>query len=121
MATVLALKGLSCGHCVANVTKTLEIMAGSTDVQLTKYFAKVIGEIDPQALIDAIIAKGYSAEIATPNLVLALNGLSCDHCIKNVSNALTAVENVDIVEVEKMRQKFMGTLKRKRSLRLFGL
>ncbi|WP_265474271.1 heavy-metal-associated domain-containing protein [Mergibacter septicus] len=58
--------------------------------------------------MEAIEKVGYQAELAQADHVLALEGLSCGHCIARVEKALIAVEQVFWVEVEKQLLKFMG-------------
>ncbi|TCP93513.1 copper chaperone CopZ [Cricetibacter osteomyelitidis] len=109
--TILALSGLSCGHCVKNVTQVLEKIDGVETVTVTKEFAKVVGDVDPQILIEAVKAEDYGAELAgEPSVYLALNGLSCGHCIKNMEKALSAVENAEIFDVSKTEAKIYGNV-----------
>lgn len=106
--TILALKDLSCGHCVKNVTNVLEKIDGVESVQVTLHFAKITGNVDPQILIQAVIDAGYQAELASPNFVLNLSGLNCGHCVKSVEKALSAVENIDVFDVTKTEAKIYG-------------
>jgi copper ion binding protein len=64
MQTTLKVTGMTCGHCVAAVTKALEAIPGveKADVSLEKAQAVVSGEADPQAMIDAVKEEGYEAE-----------------------------------------------------------
>jgi len=106
---VLALTELSCGHCIKNVKQTLEKLDGVENAEVTLNFAKVNTSLSPQVLIDAITKAGYGAQVAQPNLVLTLGGLACGHCVKSVENALSAVENLDVFEVDKTEAKIYGT------------
>ncbi len=107
--TILALKDLSCGHCVKSVTAVLEQLDGVEQVQVTLHFAKVMGDVSAQHLIDAIVAAGYGAELAQPDFELALSGLNCGHCIKSTEKALSAVENIDVFDVSKTSAKIYGS------------
>lgn len=62
--TTLKVTGMTCGHCVAAVTKALEAIPGveKADVSLEKAQAVVSGEADQQAMIDAVKEEGYEAE-----------------------------------------------------------
>ena len=106
---VLALTELSCGHCIKNVKQTLEKLDGVENAEVTLNFAKINTSLSPQVLIDAITKAGYGAQVAQPNLVLSLGGLACGHCVKSVENALSAVENLDVFEVDKTEAKIYGT------------
>ena len=105
---VLALTELSCGHCIKNVKQTLEKLDGVENTEVTLNFAKINTSLSPQVLIDAITKAGYGAQVAQPNLVLTLGGLACGHCVKSVENALSAVENLDVFEVDKTEAKIYG-------------
>jgi Cu+-exporting ATPase len=61
--TVLALEGLSCGHCVASTRKALEAVSGAQDVEVTIDQAIVKGEANSQSLIDAVENAGYHARL----------------------------------------------------------
>ena len=56
-------KGMSCGHCVASVTKALQGIAGVSDVQvdLEKGEARYTGNVDKQLIRDAIAKIGFEA------------------------------------------------------------
>jgi len=68
MAGTLTLKvtGMTCGHCVAAVTKALQKVPGveGVEVSLERGQAVVRGAADPQALIAAVKKEGYGAEAA---------------------------------------------------------
>ncbi|MCW9709605.1 cation transporter [Avibacterium sp. 21-586] len=61
---VLTLSDLSCQHCVKSVQKTLDNIVGvhSAEVSLDK--AVVVGDVEPQVLINAIVEAGYQAHLA---------------------------------------------------------
>lgn len=61
--TVLALEGLSCGHCVASTRKALEAVSGAQEVEVTVDKAIVKGEASSQNLIDAVENAGYHARL----------------------------------------------------------
>jgi len=56
---------MTCGHCVAAVTKALEGLPGveKADVSLEKAQAIVSGDADTQAMVDAVKEEGYEAEV----------------------------------------------------------
>lgn len=67
--TQLKIDGMTCGHCVAGVTKALQAVPGveRAEVSLAEGRASVAhdGNLDPKALIEAVEEEGYSA--STPN------------------------------------------------------
>ncbi len=65
-ATTIKVTGMTCGHCVASVTKALQKVPGveSADVSLDKAQAIVKGSADALALIAAVKEEGYEATVA---------------------------------------------------------
>ncbi|MFZ7283613.1 cation transporter [Avibacterium avium] len=63
-ATVLALSDLSCQHCVKSVQKTLDGISGVQSAEVSLDKAVVVGDVDPQVLINAIVEAGYQARLA---------------------------------------------------------
>lgn len=65
MQTTLKVTGMTCGHCVAAVTKALENIPGvdKADVSLEKGEAVVAGDADSQAMVAAVKEEGYGAEV----------------------------------------------------------
>ncbi len=64
MQTTLKVTGMTCGHCVAAVTKALENVSGveKADVSLEQGQAVITGDADTAAMIAAIKEEGYGAE-----------------------------------------------------------
>ena len=65
MQTTLKVTGMTCGHCVAAVTKALENIPGveKAEVSLEKAQAIVSGDADSQAMVAAVKEEGYQAEV----------------------------------------------------------
>lgn len=63
--TTIRIKGMSCQHCVASVTKALEELPGVSDVKvdLDKGEASFNGSVDDQKIRDAIANIGFEASI----------------------------------------------------------
>ncbi|OGJ86622.1 MAG: hypothetical protein A2268_13005 [Candidatus Raymondbacteria bacterium RifOxyA12_full_50_37] len=59
-----SIAGMTCSHCVANVTNAISSVAGveSTDVSLDKKTAFVSGPFDPRVVIAAVEKAGYRAK-----------------------------------------------------------
>jgi Cu+-exporting ATPase len=64
LTTTLRVSGMTCPHCVNNVTKALLAVPGVEDTQVTLEdgIAVVTGPVDQTALIQAVVDAGYSAE-----------------------------------------------------------
>jgi copper chaperone len=64
-ATTIRVTGMTCGHCVASVTKALQKVPGveAADVSLEKAQAVVKGSADAQSLIAAVKEEGYEAAL----------------------------------------------------------
>ena len=62
----LNIEGMTCQHCVMNVTKALKAVPGvvSVKVSLDKNMAYVDGEVEAGALIKSVIDAGYQASAA---------------------------------------------------------
>jgi Cu+-exporting ATPase len=64
LTTTLRVSGMTCSHCVNNVTKALLAVSGVDDAQVTldDGIAVVTGSVDRAVLIQAVVDAGYSAE-----------------------------------------------------------
>ncbi len=62
---VLRITGMTCGHCVAAVTKALQSVAGveSVEVSLERGQGLIKGQVEGAQLIKAVEKEGYEAEI----------------------------------------------------------
>ena len=61
----LKVRGMTCGHCSATVTKALQQVSGveSAEVDLERGEAVVTGRADAQRVINAVKEEGYEAEL----------------------------------------------------------
>jgi copper chaperone len=60
----LKIEGMSCGHCKKAVEQALASVPGVervVEVSVERGSARVEGEVDPRALIAAIVDEGYQA------------------------------------------------------------
>ncbi|KAA9000026.1 copper-exporting P-type ATPase CopA [Affinibrenneria salicis] len=106
---LLALQGLSCGHCVQRVKQALEKNAQVEQADVTLNYARITGSADRDALIDCIQQAGYQAEAAgAPDHVLSLSGLNCQHCVASAQRALEAVPDVQAAEVSLSEARVYG-------------
>ncbi|MEW8429706.1 MAG: metal-transporting ATPase, partial [gamma proteobacterium symbiont of Ctena orbiculata] len=62
--TLLKVSGMTCPHCVKNVTSALQAQAGveSAEVTLEDGRALVTGSADQDSLVKAVVEAGYSVE-----------------------------------------------------------
>ncbi len=63
--TKLRITGMTCGHCVAAVTKALQAVPGvqSAEVSLERKQGVVQGAVPAARLVQAVQEQGYDAEI----------------------------------------------------------
>ncbi|WP_277425531.1 CopZ family metallochaperone [Deinococcus psychrotolerans] len=63
--TELMVTGMTCAHCQSAVTRALEGVPGvkEVSVDLSSGLARVRGEADRQALLDAVEEEGYKATL----------------------------------------------------------
>lgn len=107
--TVLALHGLSCMNCAKRVKTALESREDVHHAEVNVHYAKVTGEAETKALIDAVQQAGYQAQEAQePDVELQLSGLSCGHCTETTRKALEAVPGVIVAEVTLESAKVYG-------------
>jgi copper chaperone len=62
----LKITGMNCQHCVGAVKEALEGVAGVARIEtleLESGLALVEGQVDPQALVAAVQAAGYGADL----------------------------------------------------------
>lgn len=61
--TTYTVTGMTCGHCVAAVTKEIEALAGvvQVEVQLEAAIAVVTGTASTDAILAAVVEAGYDA------------------------------------------------------------
>jgi copper chaperone len=62
----LKVSGMTCGHCVAAVTKAVKAVPSVEDVavSLERGEVTVTGHPDPSAVRDAIVSEGYEIQAA---------------------------------------------------------
>ena len=127
--TILALEGLSCGHCVKRVKETLEQRADVEQAEVSIAEARVSGSAQASDLIAAVEQAGYHASLAeasaspknepltetesepealaaapqqlpaTQSFHLLIDGMSCASCVSRVQNALQKVSGVSQARV----------------------
>lgn len=129
-STLLRLGGLSCEHCVMHVKEALEKVPGVTKaiVSLDPMQALVLGDANPEALIQAVQEAGYEASLTKPenkpaeqelsngqpadpvscpleqegkpsSVTLQIGGMMCEHCVMHVAHALEEAAGVTSARV----------------------
>ena len=126
--TLLALEGLSCGHCVKRVKETLEQRADVEQADVSISEARISGSASPADLIAAVEQAGYHAQLAqddahpkpeplaaqpealtaepeelpaqeSESFHLLIDGMSCASCVNRVQSALQQVQGVSQARV----------------------
>ena len=61
--TTIKIKGMSCQHCVASVTKAIDGVSGTSNIQvnLDQGEAHYDGDVNPQTVVEAIEKTGFEA------------------------------------------------------------
>ena len=100
----LRIDGMTCQHCVGRVKHALEAVPGVVQaaVDLESGSADVVcdsGDPDRAALANAITEAGYTASIPEEH-VLRVSGMTCQHCVGRVQEALAAVPGVTAAAVD---------------------
>jgi Cu+-exporting ATPase len=112
----LTVTGMSCGHCVSSVEKSLLAVPGvrSTSVDLTANSAAVVADpgVQSSALAAAVEEAGYGVgdlsndgdeedprpQSASPaelaSLSLAVDGMTCAACVRTIERSLENIEGV---------------------------
>lgn len=100
---------MMCGHCVKAVTKSLETIPGviSAEVSLEGKSAKVASDksIDEGVFKKALEDEGYvltsveGGRSQDTKTTFELEGMSCEHCVKAVRNAVEALDGVKVESV----------------------
>ena len=103
----MRINGMMCDHCKARVTQALESVSGVShvcvDVEANKAAFKVDDTVTDKELNTVITEAGYepvSIERSTETVVLPIEGMMCEHCVKRVNDALTSVVGVNHVHVD---------------------
>ena len=93
----IPVSGMTCDNCVAHVEKALRGVEGVADVQVDLEGAQATVHFSgdqalTRVLAEAVSEAGYS--VPTEDVHLQIGGMSCDHCVNRVTQALRAVPGV---------------------------
>ncbi len=109
MKTTLHIEGMMCQHCVKHVHDALSAMNGVTDVAVDldgkKATVTTTTAIPQNDYAKVITDAGYEltgAEETAPEhpTILHIEGMMCQHCVKHVHDALSAMDGVTAVTVD---------------------
>src|SRR5690606_10110892 len=122
----IRVSGATCGGCARKIRQALEALPGvhQVDVRLPEQLVHVAGSAEPDALLEAIRALDYGAELETtartetveapvpaeatpqvptaldaPLVSLAITGATCAGCVRKIENALRQVPGVERADV----------------------
>lgn len=103
----MEIQGMMCDHCKAKVTQALESVSGVShvrvDVEANKANFEVNDSVTDKELYAVISEAGYKPETierSTNIVVLPIEGMMCEHCVKRVNDALKSVAGVKSVQVD---------------------
>ncbi len=99
------LTGLSCGRCVAKVEQALAKFEQIEQLQVSKTQLVIVGEIEPQTIIELMASLGYQAK---PQYHFALSGLNCGRCVNKLTTVLQADSRIDHINVSQEQLTLSG-------------
>ena len=105
----VGIEGMMCDHCVKAVKGALEKIPGvvSADVSLEQKGAVVSADraLSEAQVTDAIKTEDYEVTsfeiVSTPKetVSIKIDGMMCEHCVKAVTKALSAIDSVTVQSV----------------------
>jgi Cu+-exporting ATPase len=98
----MAIEGMTCASCVRRVENALARTDGVTDATVNLATEEATVSFDPtvvslDTLQKAVTDAGYS--VATSELSLPIDGMTCASCVRRVEKALQSVPGVESVDV----------------------
>lgn len=93
----LPIEGMTCASCVGRVEAALSKVEGvntvSVNLATERADIQASGQIDRQALVQAVEKSGYT--VAAGSVELSVEGMTCASCVGRVERALKAVPGVN--------------------------
>jgi len=94
---ILPVAGMTCAACVAHVEKALNEVPGVAEAVVNLATERAIvkfknGELDTDALIQAVRSSGY--DVPTETINLPIGGMTCASCASHVENGLSSIPGV---------------------------
>jgi len=92
----LQIKGMTCASCVIHVERALQAVPGVADISVNlateEAHVRVGPSVAPDALAAAVRKAGY--DVATTEMALQVEGMTCASCVSRVEKALLSVPGV---------------------------
>ncbi|HSH96154.1 MAG TPA: HAD-IC family P-type ATPase, partial [Roseimicrobium sp.] len=108
-----AVSGMTCANCARHVGDALRAVPGVDDAQVDLAASRVhvvlkpASQVSTAALQSAVKEAGYELkeipEVASDSVVLRVEGMDCQSCVRKVTTSLQAVSGVDRVVVDLTR------------------
>ena len=106
-ALQLEIAGMTCASCVMRVEKALRATPGVRQVEVNLATEQAALQVDPgvdaQGLVATVRKAGY--EVATREVVLGVEGMTCASCVSRVEKALLKVPGVASASVNLASEK----------------
>ncbi|KAI9315972.1 hypothetical protein BX666DRAFT_2019606 [Dichotomocladium elegans] len=107
---VLPVKGMTCNSCVKSITNTLTSLDGVQSVQVSLSDETATVEYDQSNLPESVIIEaiedcGFDKITPTTTTVLPVKGMTCQSCVRSITNALTGLAGVEAVEVSLVNEQ----------------
>jgi Cu+-exporting ATPase len=106
-AIKLQVTGMTCASCVTRVEKSLRALPGVEDASVNLATEEASVRVDPSVSADALAAAlrkaGY--DVATTEVALQVEGMTCASCVSRVERALLKVPGVSSASVNLATEK----------------
>ncbi|XP_067134859.1 copper-transporting ATPase 1 isoform X1 [Centruroides vittatus] len=111
VTVIIYIEGMTCHSCVRNIEDNVKTKAGvlNVNVSLEKKLAAIEynpSVVNPEELRTTIEDMGFEALLSKPNLqavnsnaVLAIEGMTCTSCVKNIESNISVIPGVINIEV----------------------
>lgn len=101
--TTIPVDGMTCHSCVNAITKALSPLVDTVHVDLENNNATVTYNASALSLsniIEAIEDCGFDVLLSTKTLVLSVQGMTCQSCVKSITKACTALSGIVSIDVD---------------------
>lgn len=102
--TTFIVEGMTCNECVSKVESVLNELQGVKKVEVSLKNKQATVKYDKEKvtveeLIKNVEKAGFKAELAIPNIILDIEGMTCGGCQEKVQSALNEISGVKKAEV----------------------
>ncbi|OAD03208.1 hypothetical protein MUCCIDRAFT_143399 [Mucor lusitanicus CBS 277.49] len=101
--TTLPIDGMTCHSCVNAITKALSPLVDHVEVDLENHNATITyntAALSLSSIIEAIEDCGFDVPLSTKTLVLSVQGMTCQSCVKSITKACTALNGMVSIDVD---------------------